>query len=823
MTGRRGILWLVAGIALALLGGRWFAALYGDWAFHHALGTDAVWRSQALTTFLVRAAIFLVAFAFVFGNLYAVRQSIVSLVLPRKFGNLEFAEAIPTRRLTLVALAGSLAIALLLMLVRVDWTVVRLAFSGVPFAEFDPYIERDLGFFVYWLPFERIANQLVGALVLLTVVVVVALYALTPSIRWDQNGLYVSTWVRRHLGLLGSVVIVLVSWNWRLDRLLLLTEGGTASSWVEAPSYFSMYDHRVLMPYLVVASFAALPAAVVFAWAVWRGWIRMAFGLVTALLVGGPVMRLILPTAAGRQAAGATASANERPYFATRALYSRRAFGVDAIARPETLHLATLEAAQVARQVSTWDPAAMIRSVQLERRGTDVGAFAWRGSSTGLEAVLLREPPPETPPGTRWPVDRLQAAGAEATGTPMAGTGVGERGIDGAIVWPGAARYALVADTAGRLAAPRFETAFERVAHAWDQQNPRLLGTDPPSLRPRIVVHRDVRDRVQRLAPFFTMGPTLTPLVRNDSLYWVVELFVVARDYPLAERLTFEGTVAHYVRHAATAVVQAQTGRVMILPVADPDPVARSWMRLYPSLFTARAAAPAWMRTALPPAIDWATVQGTILGRTGFLADTLAVRTLARVDDADADLTIGPPTLFQADSVGTLGWSVAVVDRADQITGLLVARGGLAPRTEFHPAAEGVRWTPTLERLQAAADSAGFGRAITNSRRGRVQAIPTSAGALFVQAFYEWPADGPPRLAGVVVLRGDGARVGRTAAAALGVRADIAGAGGLSPDIFRMRAGALYDAMAAALRAGDWRAYGDAWVALGRLLGRPAP
>jgi hypothetical protein len=43
----------------------------------------------------------------------------------------------------------------------------------------------------------------------------------------------------------------------------------------------------------------------------------------------------------------------------------------------------------------------------------------------------------------------------------------------------------------------------------------------------------------------------------------------------------------------------------------------------------------------------------------------------------------------------------------------------------------------------------------------------------------------------------------------------------LNGDAFRERVSRLYDAMQAALRVGDWRAYGEAWAALGRLLQRP--
>ena len=221
MTGRRGLLWLLAGLALALLGGRWLAGRYGDWAFLHALGADAVWRESIVTASGMRLAVFTVTFAFSFANLFAVRQSIVSLVLPRVVGNLQIGEAIPTRRLTVLAFGGALLLAALFALIDQDWTVTRLALGGLPFREMEPYLERDLGFFVSWLPFEQLWNGIVVVLVVLTTAMVIALYASTPSVRWDEKGLYVSTWVRRHLGILGGIAILLLAWDWRLDRFSL--------------------------------------------------------------------------------------------------------------------------------------------------------------------------------------------------------------------------------------------------------------------------------------------------------------------------------------------------------------------------------------------------------------------------------------------------------------------------------------------------------------------------------------------------------------------------------------------------------------------------
>ena len=95
-----------------------------------------------------------------------------------------------------------------------------------------------------------------------------------------------------------------------------------------------------------------------------------------------------------------------------------------------------------------------------------------------------------------------------------------------------------------------------------------------------------------RLTPFLGQGERVTPLVRGDSLFWVVELFATAEEYPLSERLLVDGGAVHYAQHAATAVVQAQTGAVLLLPVERPDPVMRTWMSRFPALFTPRERAP---------------------------------------------------------------------------------------------------------------------------------------------------------------------------------------------------------------------------------------
>lgn len=816
---QRRLAWLLAGGALALLAGRWLAGVYADWAFFSALDLTEVWRSRVLHTGGLAATAFVLVSLFALANLLAVRQSIISLVLPRRLLNLEIPEAVPTVRLTILAVLLALAIGAGFALIPHDWSAAALAWDRVAFREFEPFLERDLGFYVTWLPWERALQARTTMAFVVVGALVVAMYAATPSVRWNEAGFYVSTWVRRHLSLLGGLGVLLVGWDWRLDRYERLITGSGIIGDAGWDTAFAAYDHRIAVPYLAALSFASIPVAAVLVWAGWHGYRRLAFTLLSALILGGPVAGALLPLLARDSLTTSAGRELERSYLNTGALFTRRAFGVEDVALGDSVPRATLSTAEMATHVSVWDPAALVQYVRTARRDAPMVLTAWRGSPSGLEALALDERVVTDSAADPRRLDRFSASRTDARGSVLPLLGVVPERIEGVLLEPGASRYVLLPDPGGRVAAPSFSTALERMALAWALQTPSLVLHASPSPRPKLVTHRDVRERLALLTPFFTVGPTVTPVIRGDSLHWIAELFTTSSYYPLSEALPVLGREVHMARHAATAIVQAQTGRVILVPAEHPDAVARSWMSRYPRLFTSMAGAPIWFRAQRPPAIDVTLVQGAALSRVGFANDTLGRRSVSRADGADVDLAVGPATLVQLDSAGALGWSVAMdVPWSGRTLGLLVARGGTHRRTEYHEAA-GPRWTTVLEELQRAGEDAGFGRGIPDARRGRVQVIPTRTGPAYVQSFYEWPQSGAPRFMGVAISTNGEVRAGRTLAEALGLRTQSAQAA-IPSDVFRARVSALYDAMQSALRAGDWRAYGDAWAALGALLGR---
>jgi uncharacterized membrane protein (UPF0182 family) len=255
-----------------------------------------------------------------------------------------------------------------------------------------------------------------------------------------------------------------------------------------------------------------------------------------------------------------------------------------------------------------------------------------------------------------------------------------------------------------------------------------------------------------------------------------------------------------------------------VIVVADPDAdaIMRTWMRRFPRIFVQQAEAPAALMDARPPAVDWAAIQATALARTGVGDSPTAANVAIAVDNADADLVDAPPSLYAPrGAAGPLAWSIPLLDGSGAVTGVLVATGGPANRTARVPAGRQVRWSEVLDRLQRTADSAGIGRQRRNGRRGRVLVVPARSDILYAQAFYEWPPDGPPALAGVATLYGGVARAGATLAEALGAPTPPTVHGGAA---FRESVAVLHRRMGDALRRADWAAFGAAFEALGNLL-----
>lgn len=830
---------MIAGLALAaalLLVGRAVTTLLVDHAWYAAMGAPGLWWERIVDTILLQGGTWVVGSAFAFANLHAVRRTILAVAIPSRVANIEMTAMIPARRLLGITILLAMLLGLALAAPMDDWTAVALARHGIPFGEIEGFLDRDLGFYLYWLPLEE--GLYLWALISLVAVttIVLVLYALTRSLRLEGRRVVASTHVRRHLSVLGALVLLLLAWSYRLDAFDVLRDGSGPDG------LFLRVDHVVTLRVDLVLAILSGIAALMVLRAGWIGQLRLAFVTVSVVLISALGLRHALPSLLMRGNTIGEPGRRDSDYLATRTLVSRRAYDVDGIRFVGAPRMASrtprVALADVEASASLWDaPSVRARLGDGTRTARILAPVTWRAGEDGrIEALYARRAAPgadawnfrladATRPVLRdSAVDLLRAVRDSLAYPPS----------QEPLIAPGYEGYRLVPDSTGLVLGSPLDGALARVAHAWAERDPALLAPDSAQGRAvRFVSHRDVRERVSLLAPVLAQGDEVLPLVHEGVLYWTLELYSASDSYPLSQRWLIAGSVRSYFRHAATALVEAATGRTRFVAVARPDPFARTWMALVPSLMLAPADTPPGLLDRLPPATDGAIAQLRTFAQFGSRLEGPVSRTVP-----DSAITAdGPvPHLVRVDGRPTLAWSVPLLD-GDQLGGLITAVGGRQRATYWDTTTvPRPRWETIRERLRLALDSARSelpegSRREPRIRPGRVQSILTEQGPLFLQPLGWNRGDGDVLVSRVAVLldpaagkvgvgmsSGDAlARVGAVSAGRLPADDPLAAFG----ETREQGVSRLYEAMREAMRAGDWSRFGAAFDSLGRVLGRP--
>ena len=818
MPVRRWVLLAVAGAAILLLAARVVAQVYVEYEWFDAAGALEVWRARTAYTFVMRLLSGTVAGLFVFANLYAVRHSVVSLVLPRKVANLEIGEQVSGRFLMLAVIAISIFLGGVLSLPPNDWTTFAAAYRNVPFNEPDPYIGNDLGVFVYWLPFEQTLYYWTLVALLIVTALVVFLYALTPSLRWDRGRLYISGYVRRHLTVLAGVVLLVLAWSFRLDMYDLLTSGSGPDG------AFGYVDHKVLIPGNLILSIATLGAALIVVWSGWTGQGRLAGAAILGIMVLALLTREVAPFIGARIAEEQDVALREKPYQNARVAYTKRAYATDAVRRVDsTLSYPSL--GELSRNVAVWDAPAIARALETTTRG-DVGALGWHASPAGMVADVLERPPRAGSDTTRasFGLSRVLAWDVDEHGTivraPSSRGREDEAQQVSAVVFPGARNFLIVADSFAKIVGAPIEGDASRLAHALSFQRLRWASNDLPQPHPTVVTHRDVHERLRTLLPFFTQGTVVTPIVLGDSLFWTVDLYAASDAYPLSQHVQIAGDERTYFQHAATAVMYAATGETFIVADSAAGPPAETWIKRFPTLFVPWSALPPSLHAAVPPAIDGLRAQAAAFAQYGTRFDSDVPRHLVAIDGADSALA-GTIPVFVTRRSSSTAVGLILLDAADRVRGMVIGTGGVERQTLWYELPRlGAKWSTVVDRLHGV-DSATSGSARDASvARGPIRGVPLAGDIAFVQPTYSWRAQGAPTLQHVAILMDDTVRVAASLAQLAGTLPTAAAA--VTPPAgtdLRARVAALYARMRDALRRADWVAFGQAFDELGKIIG----
>ena len=102
----------------------------------------------------------------------------------------------------------------------------------------------------------------------------------------------------------------------------------------------------------------------------------------------------------------------------------------------------------------------------------------------------------------------------------------------------------------------------------------------------RLLIRRNIRQRVQTIAPFLIYDDDAYIVVNDDGgLYWIIDAFTVASTYPYSRQIAFGRGSVNYIRNSVKVVVNAYDGTTRFYVFEPDDPVIQAYRNTFPDLF----------------------------------------------------------------------------------------------------------------------------------------------------------------------------------------------------------------------------------------------
>jgi Uncharacterised protein family (UPF0182) len=132
----------------------------------------------------------------------------------------------------------------------------------------------------------------------------------------------------------------------------------------------------------------------------------------------------------------------------------------------------------------------------------------------------------------------------------------------------------------------RFRTAVDigqRILFAWYFRDVNPLLSSYVAADSRIMMRRDVQERVRTIAPFLRLDHDPYLVVSDGRLFWMQDAYTTSAYFPYAQPV--RDLDLNYIRNSVKVVVDAYNGTVDFYLMDSADSVAATYQRIFPGLF----------------------------------------------------------------------------------------------------------------------------------------------------------------------------------------------------------------------------------------------
>jgi len=644
-----------------LIFGRGIASFWIDLLWHRALGRSDIFWGQLTAKLTMFAACFVVFLLLGWINLWVADRTAPVRLESNVPPVVQRFHEVFGRRMRLVRYGVAALLGILVSLPATQqWQDLLLFRNSKDFGVTDPQFGADVGFYVFRLPLLSFLSDWLFAALLLIIVMSAITHVLNGAVLFAGMVPTVRQATKVHMAVLLAILAVVRAGDYWLSRFDLTNE---TRGVVQGATYAVV---NAELPALMLLVLIALLTAVLFLITIRTD--RWRFPLIASVLWlvvsigGGSVYPSVIQSLVVRP----NQAERELPYIARNVDATRAAMALDAVAT-EPIEFNSLSAADIEADPEPFE------NVRLLSPGLMLSRFAIdRGEVAGLqvddldvdryeingerEQVLIaaRELDLEGIPNQSWqgrhlvstrgcglvmaPVSQVTSSlrpdyisvdldrpelyfSPSMTDYALANTSVAESGCgDGAY-----------SGTAGI----EMSGIFRRAVTALSFLDYNLLASSAVNSDSQLLLIRDVRDRVEKLAPFLDYDGDPYPVVVDGGVQWVIDAYTSTNQYPYAQsignvqltRSTGLARDANYVRNSVKATVDAYTGEVKFYVLDADDPIISAWQGAFSDMFTPIEEMPNELREHLRYPEDLFRVQTELYSKYQISAEDFFQRT----------------------------------------------------------------------------------------------------------------------------------------------------------------------------------------------------
>ena len=480
-----------------------------------------------------------------------------------------------------------------------QWRQYLLWRNQVPFGKEDPYFKKDVGFYIFELPWLHYLVNFALAVTVLSLIASAIVHYLFGGIRLQSKQDRLSGAAQVQISVLAGFFVLFKALDYWLDRFDLTHDGGGLFTGI------GFTDKNAILPSKTILTFIAVICALVFFANVFRRtWLLPSVGLVL-LVISSILLGVIWPGIVQQFQVKPSEPDQEAPFLARNIEATREAYGIaDTKVTPYNANL-TQSASQLKADTASLpgvrllDPAlvsdafeqlqqvrgyynvprvldvdrypingrtrdVVIAVRELNQRGLPDSQRNWANEHTvythgygvvaayGNQSDANDKPVPELNNGVPvWAEKDLPPTG-ELTGLFPDGyqpriyfgenspqysiVGKAPDGKDVELDLPAGSTKGQTTDTyAGKGGVP-VDGLFNKLMYAIKYSEPNIVLSSRVNENSKILYDRTPRERVQKVAPWLTVDGDAYPAVVDGKVKWIIDGYTTTDHYPNSEK-----------------------------------------------------------------------------------------------------------------------------------------------------------------------------------------------------------------------------------------------------------------------------------------------